>query len=186
MLSVTITQTGAPLESWINHLKRIDSVFRTDRPLLRQMADILEFEHKDAFERGYRDPAEPWTPTFPYFAERERGWERTLVWSGTGAESIQSRVKGDTVEVRAESYLAKFQFGNQQTSIPMIHDGTGDEGWDALVALPGETPDFYHKTKVFKRKIFDVLPRDAEQAMFNLGEQIGNMEYSGGTTSVFR
>lgn len=183
MFQIDVTVTGDPLAQWETQLRRIDSVFRSDRPLLRAMADVLEFEHKDAFDRGYRnpDPAAKWEATDKDWASRMEGKPGTkpLVWKGEAAKSIQARVRGDTVEVRGESYLGKFQFGPFEGSVPIKAGGN--------VAYPGESVVFYEPITVKQREIFGAYQRDADQAMFELGEQIGGMDFTAsGGTSVFR
>lgn len=192
MLNIDLQVTGDPLASWETHLRRIDSVFRSDRPFLRKTSDVLQHEHTEMFDRGYRDPDNPWPDMSSYWAEHLAGHSgRTGTWTGEGKKSISTRIKGDSVEVRGADYLGRFQFGPFEFKERFGYRKTGPDrdDWEKLPpSRESEATAFRTKTiNIRPRVMFAVLPQDIDQVMYELGQDIGGMEYRPtGGSSVFR
>lgn len=153
--------------------------------LLPIMARILEREHKEMFNRGYRVPGLPFAETSPWWRRHMagKGSQRTLKWTGRGQQSIQAVALADHVEVRGEAYLGLLDANVHPDRVhtetfPVIITGDGPNDWVKLGDWGGEDEERTRRIRLKDRYLFDVTDSDVTEMLLEaLGEESSFMEY---------
>lgn len=141
------------------------------------MAEILEHEHKRAFEHGGWDfkGGDDWMPTSPYWVSHLHGkrGNKPLTWTGAGRESVHAVVNNFGVSIHAAEYLGKFQFGPFEftETFPIVRDVAGMD-WQKVSGLDGDGMKT-KRIKIHEREVFAFFTEDVEQWMYELRREAG-------------